>query len=66
MQLTKEEIAEGVKRGGRWVTYSVWEMDEPQGGWEAGGRGVGTDLVMVHGMFTLLAYVRSWCRECLG
>ncbi|KAL7424075.1 hypothetical protein Q5752_001660 [Cryptotrichosporon argae] len=49
--LTADEIAAGVKRGGRWVFYSVWEMkDEPAGGWEAGGKGRGRDLVLIHGL----------------
>lgn len=59
VKLTKEEIVEGVKHGGRWVTYSVWEMDEPEGGWEAGGRGKGVDLVMVHGWSAPL-FDRAW------
>lgn len=49
VQLTADEIVSGAARGGRWVFYSVWEMDEPAGGWEAGGKGVGKDLVLVHG-----------------
>jgi hypothetical protein len=48
--LTEEEIAAGVERGGRWVTYSVWEMEEePEGGWTYGGKGRGRDLVLIHG-----------------
>nr|ODN88525.1 lysophospholipase [Cryptococcus depauperatus CBS 7855] len=48
---TPQELEEGVKRGGRWVTYSVWEMkNPPEEGWTRGGRGLGNDLVMVHGL----------------
>ncbi|KAK4685570.1 acylglycerol lipase, partial [Tremellales sp. Uapishka_1] len=47
---TADEIQSGKQRGGRWVAYSMWEMDEPEGGWEAGGRGVGRDLVLIHGL----------------
>ncbi|WRT67175.1 uncharacterized protein IL334_004141 [Kwoniella shivajii] len=51
VQLTTEEIISGVKRGGRWVCYSTWEIrDEPESGWEAGGRGRGKDIVVVHGL----------------
>jgi hypothetical protein len=50
VSLTKEEIEEGKKRGGRWVMYTIWEMKhEPEGGWEGGGKGRGKDLVLVHG-----------------
>lgn len=49
VELTPEEIASGVERGGRWIFYSVWEMDEPDGGWEEGGKGQGRDLVLIHG-----------------
>jgi acylglycerol lipase len=52
--VTPEELKEGTARSDRWVFYSVWEMSEPAGGWEGGGRGRGRDLVMVHGM---LSYV---------
>ncbi|UOH81455.1 tubulin alpha-1A chain [Cryptococcus neoformans] len=49
ISLTPEELDSGVKRGGRWVAYSTWEMHEPpEGGWEGGGRGKGKDLVLVH------------------
>jgi len=48
--LTTEELDQGVKRGGRWVFYIVFEMEKaPEGGWEAHGRGIGRDLMMVHG-----------------
>ncbi|OXG93101.1 lysophospholipase [Cryptococcus neoformans A2-102-5] len=51
ISLTPEELDSGVKRGGRWVAYSTWEMHEPpSGGWEGGGRGKGKDLVLVHGL----------------
>jgi hypothetical protein len=51
VQLTTDELAEGVKRGGRWITYSTWEMEEePEGGWTHGGKGRGRDLVLIHGM----------------
>ncbi|RSH94104.1 hypothetical protein EHS25_006758 [Saitozyma podzolica] len=51
VSLTREEIEEGKKRGGRWVMYSIWEMKhEPEGGWEGGGKGRGRDLVLVHGL----------------
>lgn len=49
VQLTPEEIVSGAERTARWIFYSVWEMDEPEGGWEAGGKGRGKDLVLVHG-----------------
>ena len=50
VKLTEDEIREGVMRGGRWVTYSVWEMEgEPEGGWTYGGKGRGRDLVLIHG-----------------
>jgi hypothetical protein len=30
--------------------YTIWEMkQEPEGGWEGGGKGRGRDLVLVHG-----------------
>ncbi|EKD01598.1 lysophospholipase [Trichosporon asahii var. asahii CBS 8904] len=49
VQLKPEELASGVKRGGRWVFYSVWKLDkEPQGGWEEGGKGLNRDLLLVH------------------
>ncbi|ODO03330.1 lysophospholipase [Cryptococcus wingfieldii CBS 7118] len=51
VNLVKDELASGVKWGGRWVTYSTWEMTSPpEGGWEGAGRGVGKDLVLVHGL----------------
>ncbi|WOO84476.1 Caffeoylshikimate esterase [Vanrija pseudolonga] len=50
VELKEKEIKEGVKRGGRWIFYSVWEMDEPDGGWEAGGKGKDHDLILVHGL----------------
>ena len=50
VQLTAEELEEGVKQGGRWVFYIVFEMqDAPEGGWAEDGRGKGRDLMMVHG-----------------
>ena len=50
VEITKDEVESGVRRGGRWVFYSTWEMAEPpEGGWEGGGRGRGRDLVLVHG-----------------
>ncbi|WVQ71657.1 hypothetical protein IAR50_001197 [Cryptococcus sp. DSM 104548] len=49
VKLVEDELASGVKRGGRWVAYSTWEMTSPpEGGWEGAGRGVGKDLVLVH------------------
>lgn len=51
VEITEAEIAEGVKHGGRWIFYSIWEMDEPEGGWELGGKGRDRDLVLVHGQF---------------
>lgn len=54
VQLKPEELASGVKRGGRWVFYSVWKLDkEPQGGWEEGGKGLNRDLLLVHGKSSL-------------
>lgn len=50
VELKEKEIKEGVKRGGRWIFYSVWEMDEPDGGWEEGGKGKDHDLILVHGL----------------
>ncbi|BEJ04485.1 hypothetical protein CcaverHIS641_0203020 [Cutaneotrichosporon cavernicola] len=50
VKLEEAEVAEGVKHGGRWLFYSVWEMDEPEAGWECGGKGRGRDLVLVHGL----------------
>lgn len=45
-----EEIDRGVKQGGRWVFYIVFEMeDAPEEGWAEDGRGRGRDLMMVHG-----------------
>lgn len=50
VQLKPEELESGVKRGGRWIFYSVWKLDkEPQGGWEEGGKGLNRDLLLVHG-----------------
>ena len=50
VEVTQQEIQTGLERGGRWVFYSTWEMkEEPKGGWEGGGRGKGSDVVMVHG-----------------
>lgn len=50
VQLTEDEIAAGHKHGGRWIFYSVWEMEsEPEGGWEEGGKGRGKDLILIHG-----------------
>lgn len=64
ISLIPEELDSGVKRGGRWVAYSTWEMHEPpEGGWEGGGRGKGKDLVLVHGeSFGYGAYLtgRTW------
>ncbi|WVF72190.1 hypothetical protein IAT40_007002 [Kwoniella sp. CBS 6097] len=55
VQLIEEEIESGVKRGGRWVCYSTWEMkEEPKGGWEGGGRGRGRDMVVVHAGFRVI------------
>lgn len=55
VQLRPEELASGVKRGGRWIFYSVWKLDkEPQGGWEEGGKGLNRDLLLVHGESYLL------------
>lgn len=54
VRLDPEEIRTGVIRGGRWVFYSVWEIQkEPEGGWEAGGKGRGHDIVLVHGKYNL-------------
>ncbi|WVQ70014.1 uncharacterized protein L199_008238 [Kwoniella botswanensis] len=51
VSLTLQEVEEGVKRGGRWVCYSTWEYkDEPQGGWEEGGKGLGKDMILCHGL----------------
>ena len=48
--LKPQEIASGLKVSDRWLIYSTWEMkDPPKGGWEGEGRGVGRDLVLVHG-----------------
>jgi acylglycerol lipase len=55
VHLTEDEIESGVRRGGRWVTYSVWEMKKPEGGWEAGGGGEGRDLVLVHGKLSAVS-----------
>jgi len=33
----------------RWICYSTWEMTQPNSGWEGDGKGVGRDLVLVHG-----------------
>jgi len=50
VHLTADEIVSGVERGGRWLFYSVWELKEqPEGGWEEGGKGRGRDLLLVHG-----------------
>ena len=58
VELTEEEIEEGVKRGGRWITYSVWEMEEePAGGWTHGGKGRGRDLVLIHGEYPILTMI---------
>ncbi|ORY27166.1 lysophospholipase [Naematelia encephala] len=49
--LTPDELATGVARGGRWIFYSTWELkEEPENGWEGGGRGRGRDLLLVHGL----------------
>lgn len=50
VDLTPEELASGSEKGGRWVCYSVWEMkEEPTAGWTYGGKGLGRDVVLVHG-----------------
>ena len=50
VQMTEDELQTGVAHGSRWLFYSVWErQEEPQAGWEGGGRGRGRDLVLVHG-----------------
>jgi acylglycerol lipase len=50
VHLTAEELDQGVKQGGRWVFYIVFEMENaPEGGWAEDGRGRGRDLMMVHG-----------------
>ncbi len=50
VELTADELRSGLARGGRWVFYSIWEVtEEPKGGWEAGGRGRGRDMVLIHG-----------------
>lgn len=51
VEIKPEEIVSGVEHGGRWIFYSVWEMDEPDGGWEEGGRGRGRDLALIHGEY---------------
>ncbi|WVR05205.1 hypothetical protein IAU60_002217 [Kwoniella sp. DSM 27419] len=57
VELTPQELESGVRRGGRWVFYSTWEMkEEPRGGWEGGGKGRGRDIVLVH---DLPSYGRS-------
>lgn len=45
-----EELEAGVRKGGRWVFYIVFEMPEaPEKGWAEDGRGRGRDLMLVHG-----------------
>ncbi|WWC89994.1 uncharacterized protein L201_004924 [Kwoniella dendrophila CBS 6074] len=51
VNLTEDEIIPGLVRGGRWICYSVWELEEePEGGWEGGGKGRGRDMVLAHGL----------------
>ncbi|WVW83037.1 hypothetical protein I302_105054 [Kwoniella bestiolae CBS 10118] len=51
VKLTEEEVVSGVERGGRWVVYSIWEMKgEPEGGWVEGGKGLGRDMILCHGL----------------
>jgi hypothetical protein len=67
VKLTEEEIEEGVKRGGRWITYSVWEMEEePAGGWTHGGKGKGRDLVLIHGKYPMLLAINQLNRLFVG
>lgn len=48
--LRPEELEAGVRKGGRWVFYIVFEMPEaPEEGWAENGRGRGRDLMLVHG-----------------
>lgn len=50
VSLRPEELEAGVKKGGRWVFYIVFEMGEPpKEGWAEDGRGRGRDLMLVHG-----------------
>lgn len=50
VSLAPHELEDGVKLGGRWLFYIVFEMSKPpRNGWEDGGRGKGRDLLMVHG-----------------
>jgi hypothetical protein len=50
VSLTKDELVSGVHKGGRWVVYLVFELnEEPSTGWTESGRGRGCDLMLVHG-----------------
>ena len=50
--LKPQEIAAGLEVSDRWIIYSTWEMKSPpKDGWEGEGKGVGRDLVLVHGEF---------------
>ena len=48
VQLEPSEITMD-RPSNRWLVYSIWEMKEPEGGWEEGGKGLGKDLVLAHG-----------------
>nr|XP_019013572.1 lysophospholipase [Kwoniella pini CBS 10737]OCF52353.1 lysophospholipase [Kwoniella pini CBS 10737] len=51
VNLTEDEIYRGLQLGGRWVFYSTWELKEqPKGGWEGSGKGLGKDIILAHGL----------------